>query len=103
MGYPPSVSKTEPLPSIKEAFENFATALINVTRQTHAGFVLALVAVLDHDLERCLKAAMRPLNREMRDRLFTGYGPLNSLAAKIDLSFALGILDSDGHAEFLKV
>src|SRR5215469_7700297 len=35
---------------------------------------------------------MRPLSRDMKDRLFDGYGPLANFAAKIDLAFALEIL-----------
>jgi DNA-binding MltR family transcriptional regulator len=38
---------------------------------------------------------MRPLSGEMKKRLFDGYGPLSSFSAKIDLSYALQILNKD--------
>ena len=68
--------------------------LAGVLRRTHAGAALVGVAIVDQQLEDALLLKMRALNRELRDRLFTGYGPLSSLSAKIDVAFALQLLDS---------
>lgn len=35
------------------------------------------------------------LNRENRKKLFKGYGPLSTFAAKIDIAFALGLYDQE--------
>jgi len=50
---------------------------------------------LDEALEGALLTKMRPLSRDMKDRLFDGYGPLANFAAKIDLAFALEIITKD--------
>lgn len=35
------------------------------------------------------------LKNDVRDKLFTGYGPLASFSAKIDMAFALGLIDAE--------
>jgi len=65
----------------------------NLGTFAHASVVMVHMAVLEDCLEAALLGKMHSLNREMRDRLFTGYGPLSSLSAKIDVGFALALLD----------
>jgi len=54
--------------------------------------VLSSVAVLEDALEGALLSHMRPATAKMRSRLFNGYGPLSSLAARIDVAYAFNIL-----------
>ena len=86
-----------------EAFSNLAEGLIALTRQSHAGFVLSSVAMLEHDLQRCLLAQMRPLSSAVRKRLFDSYGPLSTFSAKIDLAFAFSIIGPESYDEFSKI
>jgi hypothetical protein len=44
---------------------------------------------------------MRPMNREMYDRLFDGYGPLSTFSSKIDLAYALNLTTSGVHANLI--
>lgn len=54
--------------------------------------VLTSAGVLEEVLEGALLAYMRPATAKMRSRLFNGYGPLSSLAARIDVAYAFNIL-----------
>lgn len=56
-------------------------------------------AMLDHSLERVLLSRMRRLSREARDRLFFGTGPLSSFSGKIQIAFALDIIDDETTAD----
>jgi DNA-binding MltR family transcriptional regulator len=60
----------------------------------HPGIALAAGACLDQGLQNALLARMDKPNRDLRDSLFEGYGPLSSFKAKIDVAFAFGIVDS---------
>lgn len=75
------------------------TELINNIRalqtRTHAEIVVVGAAIIEEQLLRALLTKMRPLSGEMKKRLFDGYGPLSSFSAKIDLSYALQILNKD--------
>lgn len=42
---------------------------------------------------------MRPLSAKMRTRLFNGYGPISSFAAKSDIAYAFRLLSDDDYAD----
>ena len=63
--------------------------------RTHAEIGVVGAAIIEEQLLRALLTKMRPLSGEMKKRLFDGYGPLSSFSAKIDLSYALQILNKD--------
>jgi hypothetical protein len=52
-------------------------------------------ASLDASLEGALLTRFQPLSKEMKGRLFRGYGPLASFASKIDVAFALSIVSKE--------
>ncbi|MEA2893501.1 MAG: hypothetical protein QOI05_4294 [Bradyrhizobium sp.] len=54
--------------------------------------VLTSITVIEELLEAALMARMMPLTKKLRARLFDGYGPLNTLAAKADVAYAFHIL-----------
>jgi DNA-binding MltR family transcriptional regulator len=52
-------------------------------------------AGMEERLEGALLTKLRPLSRQMKDRLFDGYGPLASFSAKIDMAYALEIIPKE--------
>jgi DNA-binding MltR family transcriptional regulator len=52
-------------------------------------------SIVAEDLRGALLSKMRPLNKSLEKRLFEGYGPLSSLASRIDMAFALGVVSGD--------
>lgn len=42
---------------------------------------------------------MRALSNNMAERIFDGYGPLSTFSAKIDVAFALDLIDADVHRD----
>lgn len=89
--------------SIGDSFAKFGEAILRADQQTHAGLVMAAAAILELQLEHALLAQMRALPKDLRKRLFRGYGPLSTFAAKIDLSFALRIIDNKVLTELNKI
>ena len=79
-----------------------ANAFIRAERQSHSAIVFHAIAILEYDLERCLKRSFRELNADMQKRLFGAYGPVGTFAAKIDMAYALGITTDEVHAELDK-
>jgi DNA-binding MltR family transcriptional regulator len=63
-----------------------------LTLKTHAGTVIAASAQIENGLEKLLLAYMRPLTKKEQARLFQGYGPLSSFAAKTDVTYALKMI-----------
>jgi DNA-binding MltR family transcriptional regulator len=72
--------------------DDIRAQLMALHRQTHAGMVIAASAKIENVLEKLLLAYMRPLNKKERARLFRGYGPLSSFAAKTDMAYALKMI-----------
>ena len=68
-----------------------------------AHYAIAGTAALDNSLRAALLTKMRPLSRHMRDRLFEGYGPLATVAAKIDLAFAMEIISKEIYDQLIKI
>jgi hypothetical protein len=68
--------------------------LTDIYQRTHAGAVLLGAAIADQQLKNALLTKMRKLSRKLEKELFTGYGPLSSLSAKIALAYALGLIDN---------
>jgi len=87
------------MPDLAEAFGNLAKSIAQSEKRSHAAFVVRLTSVLEFDLERCIKWKFRALNKDMNNRLFEGYGPLSTFAAKIDVAYALDITTDAIHRE----
>jgi hypothetical protein len=64
-----------------------------------AATVPKAIAVFEDVLQTCLEGRMRPLTPRMRARLFNGYGPISSFAAKTDIAYALDLLTDHDHAD----
>jgi hypothetical protein len=74
-----------------------------LTQYTHTTAVVTAAAGLEGMLELAIRSKMRPLKQKMTERLFEGYGPLSSFAAKIDLAYALDITSTEINEELNKV
>src|ERR1700733_4779557 len=77
--------------------------VLSVGKLSESGTVLVAALILDTELERALKVTMRPLNKQMNDRLFKGYGPLGSFSAKIDLAYTFRVTTLEIHTELHKI
>ena len=54
----------------------------DLQKQSHAGIVLVSGEIISGSLRTALLTMMRPMNKEMTKRLFEGYGPLSTFAAR---------------------
>ncbi len=64
-----------------------------------AATVLKAIAIFEDALQECVQGCMRPLTSRMRARLFEGYGPISSMAAKTDIAYALNLLTDEEYAD----
>jgi hypothetical protein len=69
-----------------------------VARATHPGEVLLMTQGLEDTLEAFIYEAMPNADNKLYQKLFKGYGPLSSFAAKIDFAFAFGIITDEESA-----
>jgi DNA-binding MltR family transcriptional regulator len=88
---------------VGKALTDFFNALARTTSLTDAAIVMSAAGIIEQDLERCIKTKFRSLNKNFEARLFEGYGPLASFAAKIDVTHALSITSDELHAELNKL
>lgn len=74
--------------------EQLLNRIQELKKNAEAGGVLATVAFVESLLAKALLEKMiSPLSENVKEDLFDGYGPLHELAAKIDIAFALGIIN----------
>ena len=50
-------------------------------------------AYIEDRLRDAIMRKFTTINKELRDKVFTGYGPLSTFSAKIDIACALGLYD----------
>jgi DNA-binding MltR family transcriptional regulator len=66
--------------------------------------VIRAAAALDDILMKALRKKMRPeMSKNLVEKLFEGYGPIATFAARIDLAYAFDIISEDDRAEFNKI
>jgi hypothetical protein len=92
-----------PVTGLASAVTGLASAILNTHRHTHASVVMTTVAILEYQLERALKTTLHHLNASMNKRLFEGYGPLSTFAAKIDVAYVLNTISKDTYDELIKI
>jgi DNA-binding MltR family transcriptional regulator len=88
---------------IAESISTLVESIQRQSRMTHASVVLAATSILDNELERVLKCAMRPLSKVMYGRLFDSFRPLNAVSSKIIVAYALGAISRDTYDELEKI
>jgi len=57
--------------------------------------VITSVSRLEDWVKAAIKAKTRDLSSKLEERLFSGYGPLNSFSGKIDVAYAFSIIEMD--------
>ena len=62
---------------------------------SHAALAVAITANLEKCLFGSLTTAMPNLSGGVQSKLFEGYGALATLSAKIDLAYAMGLINQD--------
>jgi DNA-binding MltR family transcriptional regulator len=65
------------------------------SRQSEPALALTTGAIIEDWLEEVIKSKMRVLSSALNHRLFTGYGPLASFSAKIDIGYVLLLFEED--------
>jgi DNA-binding MltR family transcriptional regulator len=70
----------------------------SLSAETDRGCALMTASYLDSELERLLKAYLIE-DAKLVDKLFEPAGPLGSFSVRIDVAFAMGLLDSNTHRE----
>src|SRR3979490_3238118 len=84
------------MPSESHTQEQISAFLKEVKSQTDRGAAIIAAAVLDDLLEQVILARLIALGSERRDTLFDKTGaPLTSFSAKIEMSFALGVISNE--------
>jgi len=81
----------------------FIKSVQHQSRMTHAAVVIAAVSILDAQLERVLKRALRPMSKRMYARLFDSFRPLNTFSSKIIMAYAVGAITHDAFDELEKI
>ena len=71
------------------------TELEKLSKQSHAGLVLWSSSFLEQIVEYILRLHMPKLSKSLGDKLFTGYGPLSSFSAKIEIAYALDLITDE--------
>src|SRR5258705_12628168 len=69
-------------------------------RETDRGFAIVGATLLDSLLEILLRKRMVP---SLPNEIFSAYGPLGSLSAKIDVSYSLGFISKGEHSELHRI
>ncbi len=83
--------------------KNLIDAIQRQDQMTHSGVVIAATAIIDNQLERSLKRAMRPMSKSMYEKLFGAFRPLNTFSSKIAMAYALSIINRDVYNELEKI
>ena len=74
--------------------------LRDIAKGTDTAYVIVSATVLEDLLEQALLANMRDLSNSAYSDLFRGNGPLANFFAKIDLAFALDLIDQTTKTDF---
>jgi DNA-binding MltR family transcriptional regulator len=84
-------------------FDRIMVLAESLGRQTHSGTTMMIAAALDRLLETALTSKMTRDSREVRDSLFGEFGVLRAFSAKIELSFAMGIVDRQAQRQLTMI
>jgi len=85
--------------TLESGILTFAGAFKNLRQRTHSTTVIASAAIMDTQLEKCLKKAMRPMPKKMYEEIFEPMRPLGSFASKITMTYALRIVEEEIYAQ----
>jgi DNA-binding MltR family transcriptional regulator len=87
--------------TIEKGLQDRGIDLKNLLQSTHAATALVISSLLEEYFRMAFEAAMANLSRHTLKKLLTGYGPLSTLSAKIDLACGMqlitGVMRSDAN------
>jgi hypothetical protein len=86
---------TQPMEEPKDRLAKMEADIEELGYSFDAHLAITTAAALDGRLEKLLITEMTPINRELKDRLFTGYGALSGFAAKIEYMMKIGDLNGE--------
>ncbi|UVK36839.1 Abi family protein [Mesorhizobium sp. AR10] len=89
--------------SIVQQLKEIPAMVLAIEKRSHAGFALVAGQILDTTLEEVLVNHMPGLNKDMRKRLFSGFGPLATFSSRIHIAEALGLIDKTFAKELHKM
>lgn len=84
---------------MQKTLGQYTANLLKFRGYTQPGSALAGGALLEGLLEEVIKEQLVSLSKTMTERIFEGYGPLATFAAKIDIAFALGLASDQMRTE----
>lgn len=87
-----------PMPTLRTP-EQFNAQLNEILEHTKVGAVLVIASQLEESLEKAIAYQLPNLSKTLRARLFSGYGPLASFSAKIDMAYAMAEINSATHRD----
>lgn len=79
--------------------EQINTALAELVKQPDRGAAIIAAAMIEEILETVILNRLRPLSGTKYKRLFSGTAPLSTFAAKIDIAFAIGLINDLGYTQ----
>jgi DNA-binding MltR family transcriptional regulator len=77
---------------LKTKVDSFRTTFDVAITFTDSHHAIIWASILDNALELAILTKMHHLSRDIKDRIFDGYGPLSNFAAKIAIAYALEII-----------
>ncbi len=80
---------------------DFRASLEDMRHENARVVSIVIGALVDTQLQAAILTSMRKLNGEISRKLFDGYGPLATCAAKIDVGFALGLYESGARKDLI--
>jgi DNA-binding MltR family transcriptional regulator len=73
--------------------------MTELQRNTQASLVIVSMTQMDNAMSQLLRLAMPNLSGNMRERLFHNQGPFSSLYSKIEVAFAMGLIDGENRRD----
>jgi hypothetical protein len=89
---------TEPPEKAIEDFD-LSDVIQRLSQQADSSYAMMLGSHLEDWLRGALLAHMQGISNTLKEDIFSGYGPLSSFSAKIDVAYALGIVPQSLHQD----
>jgi DNA-binding MltR family transcriptional regulator len=78
---------------MSDTIDELAALIRDKAQRAETSLALTTAALIEDWLEHAIKSHMRELSSTQDRRIFGGYGPLSSFAARIDVAYALSYFD----------
>lgn len=75
--------------------------ILEMHKQNDRGAAICGAAFLEEGLQTAIEGDWPPLSNTMRARIFRGFGPLSTFSAKIEVSFAMGLISVPQRTDYL--